>query len=373
MNINNEGSVRRADSSGRNQKMDKIPFFRNTFGKEEKQAISDCIDSGWVVQGKKTQEFEEAFADYVGARFAVFVDSGTSALFLALQWKKNWTHPQTKPDPYLEDVRVPSLTFTSSAEVIVNSGAEPIFHDVDKETFCIDKWNLGHWPQQSIVVHLTGNRAKADSGIYDSAHRIEKDDVKGSSALWCYSFYATKNMSTVQGGMIATNDEDAYKWLKAARDHGISKGTLERYTEKVPTYSIDFVGWRVKGDDFRAVIGLEQLKKLPWMTQRRNEIVARYNRLLGYNRTGNHLYPILVSDRKKFFEAMELAEIQCSVHFLPLHKMPAYAKWGNVSLPNTEYLGERLVSIPLFPDMTDEQVDYVAEKVLETGLLCDMQ
>ena len=336
--------------------MDKIPFFKTTIGKEEKEAISQVIDSGWLVMGKKTQEFEEKFAEYVGAKHAIFVDSGTSALFLAIQHRKQFLD--------WKKAVVPSLTFTSTAEVVVNSGLELEFADVSKDTLCMDAGSLN-----TVPVHLTGNKAEQGALIYDSAHRIEKDDVKGSPAIWCYSFYATKNLSTVQGGMIATNDDETAKWLRAARDHGISKGTLERYTQKTPTYSIDFVGYRVKGDDLRAAIGLEQLKKLPLMTQRRNEIVARYNNNLGLARTGNHLYPILVSNREKFFEHMELASIQCSVHFLPLHKMPAYTKYAEGHLPNTEYLGERLVSIPLFPDMTDEQVDYVSEQVLKTGLL----
>ena len=176
-------------------------------------------------------------------------------------------------------------------------------------------------------------------------------------------------MSTVQGGMIALNDGEKYTWLKAARDHGISKGTLERYTEKTPTYSIDFNGYRLKADDLRAVIGLEQLKKLPAMTERRNEIVRHYNQNLHLSRTGNHLYPILVSNREKFFDAMNLAEIQCSVHFKPLHLMPAFKQYCNYSLPNTEYLGERLVSLPLFVQMTDFEIGYICEKVLATGLL----
>jgi len=341
--------------------MERIQFFKTTFGEEEKKAICDTIDSGWVVQGPKVQEFEEKFAEYVGAKYAVFVDSGTSALFLALKVLNLRNLSQEK-------IRIPSLTFVSDAEIVVNTGYIPEFIDVSKNTFCIEEGD--------IPVHLTGNKSSALASIYDSAHRIEKDDVKNSPALWCYSFYATKNMSTIQGGMIALNDEEKYKWLKVARDHGISKGTLERYTQKTPTYSVDFVGYRMKADDMRAAIGLEQLKKLPAMTARRNEIVDRYNRNLFLNRTGNHLYPILVSDREKFFEAMEQANIQCSVHFLPLDLMPAFKQYSpckhekNIcKLPNTHYLGERLVSLPLFPQMTNEQVDYISQEVIKTELL----
>lgn len=358
--------------------MNKIPFFKPTIGEEEKKAINDVIDSGWLVMGPKTKEFEEKFAEYVSAEHAVFVDSGTAALFLALKWQEKKLGISLKG----QIIETPSLTFVSDAEVIYNLDALPKFIDVNPKTFCVDE------PERTegnlrIAVHLTGNEANSPATIYDSAHRIEKDDVRGSQVPWCYSFYATKNMSTIQGGMIALNDWEGAKWLRAARDHGISKGTLERYTQKTPTYSIDFVGYRLKADDLRAAIGLEQLKKLPAMTQRRNEIITRYNRNLNLHRTGNHLYPILVSDRDAFFEAMELAQIQCSVHFLPLHQMPAFkkyspkalskyftgkvGKWNN--LKHTEYLGKRLVSLPLFPDMTNEQVDYVSERVLDTKLM----
>ena len=356
--------------------MNKIPFFKPTIGIEEKQAINDVIDSGWLVTGPKTKEFEEKFAEYVGAEEAVFVDSGTAALFLALKWQeKNFGVSFAG-----KIIETPSLTFVSDPEVICNLGALPKFIDVNPKTFCVDD---PHTENLRIAVHLTGNEANSPATVYDSAHRIEKDDVRGSQVPWCYSFYATKNMSTIQGGMIALNNVEGAKWLRAARDHGISKGTLERYTQKTPTYSIDFVGYRLKADDVRAAIGLEQLKKLPAMTQRRNEIVARYNSNLNLVRTGNHLYPILVNDRDAFFEAMELAQIQCSVHFLPLHLMTAFkkfspkalnkfftgkvGKWSN--LKHTEYLGKRLVSLPLFPDMTNEQVDYVCERVLDTNLL----
>jgi len=334
----------------------KIPFFKTTLGKEEIKAVERCIKSGWVVMGEKTQEFEEKFAKYVGAKYAVFVDSGTSALFLAL---KSLNIPEE------ELISIPSLTFVSTAEIVVNAGYEPLFVDVDLDDLCMMDWGT----EYRIPVHLTGNRCNIDAQIYDSAHRIEKNDVKNSKALWCYSFYTTKNLTTVQGGMIALNNKKIYEWLRMARDHGITKGTKERYTQITPTYEIKFNGYRVKGDDLRAVIGLEQLKKLPEMNAKRNKIVKRYNKNLNLDRKGNHLYYVLVSNREKFFKQMYKAGIQCSVHFLPLHKMPAFRRYACEFLSHTEYLGKRLVSLPLYPQMTNKEVDYVSKKVLETGLL----
>src|SRR5689334_14540088 len=143
----------------------KIPFTKTTLGDEELGAIHSVIKSGWVAQGSKTEEFEEAFAKYVGADYAVFVDSGTAALFLSLQSMKYF---------FNEYVRVPSLTFTSTVEVVVNSGLKPYFNDIEKD-LCSGDFD--------IAVNLTGVKAK-DTGqlIYDSAHRIIRDDVKGSKA-----------------------------------------------------------------------------------------------------------------------------------------------------------------------------------------------
>lgn len=333
-----------------------IPFCKTDLGEEEIKAVADCIRSGWVVMGPKTQEFEEEFAKYVGSQYAVFVDSGTSALFLAIKrlekmgLKGNY-------------ITVPSLTFTSTAEVCINAGWKVRFGDVGDD-FCLKTVNSATLP-----VHLTGNRAKNGALIYDSAHRIEKDDVKDSSALWCYSFYATKNLTTVQGGMIATNNIYDYEWLKKARDHGLDMGTKERYVGKYKQYDVQFVGYRVKGDDMRAVVGLEQLKKLPRLTERRNELVDRYNKGLGLDRKGNHVYPILVKDRELFTEFMFENGIQTAVHFRPLHTMTAYKDVPTGTMTNTEYIGEHIVSLPLFPQLTNEEQDYIINKVLETKLL----
>ena len=333
-----------------------VPFARTTLGEEEIQAIKETINSGWVVQGKKTEELEQKFADYVGAKHAVFVNSGTSALFLCLQYLK------TKKD--LKSVTVPSFTFTATAEVVVNSGLDLKFGDIDDD-LCIKTED-----ENVIAVHLGGRRAKQEAMIYDSAHRIEKDDVKGSNALWCYSFYATKNMTTVQGGMIATNDTDASNWLKMARDHGLNLTTAQRYSGKYKQYSIDFVGWRMKSDDLSASVGLEQLKKLPENTIKRNSIVERYNEAFGLKNEGNHLYIIAVQDQEQFLNYMVDKGVQCAVNYMPLHLMKGYKDIvGEVSLPKTEWWGNHCISLPLFPIMTDEEVEKVIKEVLESNLL----
>ena len=336
----------------------KIPFCKTTLGIEEKKAICDVIDSGWVVMCEKTKQFETGFAKYIGAKHAVFVDSGTAALDLSLKYLIKYEKID-RDYPF----EVPSLTFTATAEVVVHNDLALEFGDVN-EDYCITPH------LNSLPVHLMGNRAKGGALIYDSAHRIEKGDVKGSGALWCYSFYATKNITTIQGGMIATNNDEADKWLRLARDHGVTSGTTERYKKGKWEYDIEFVGWREKADDVRAAVGIEQLKKLPIITGARNYLVSEYNKAFAKTHKGNHLYPILVNDRDVFMKYMNEKEIQCSVHFLPLHKMKAYKTfYHDENLNNTEFLGEHLVSLPLYPGLSKDEMDYIIDSVLKSKQL----
>lgn len=332
----------------------KIPFTKLTFDEAEERAVVECLRSGWVVLGPKTKEFEEKFAEYVGAKYAVFVDSGTSALSLAIR---------AKNDDYEDFVSIPSVTFCSDAEIVYHAGLEIRFVDVNKETLCADKDH-----ENLLPVNFAGRLAKGYGKVIDSCHRIEKDDVKGSDSLWVYSFYGTKNISCAHGGMIALNDEETYKWLLLARDHGLTKSTEDRYKGRNPIYDVKFPGWRYKGNDLMAVIGLEQLKKLPWITENRNRVVDRYNKNLGLNNAGNHIYVVKAESRPTFIEKMFEAGIQVSIHFLPIHKFTAYRD-DSADLPNTDWLSERIVSLPLFPQMTNEEVDYVCQEVLKTGLL----
>ena len=335
-----------------------IPFGKISFGEEEKKAIIDCIDSGWVAPGAKTREFEEKFAEYVGANYAVFVDSGSAALFLGVQYLKQKGLLTGK-------VKVPSLTFTATAEEIIHAGLDIEFGDVDGSNCCLSE--VG---PNSLPVHLYGYRAKEGALIYDSAHRIEKGDVGNSPALWCYSFYATKNISVVTGGMIALNSKEAYDWLLKARDHGLSAGTKERYSGAYKQYDVGFIGWRLKGDDLRAVIGIEQLKKLPWIRERRNDIVAKYNKGFGQSWAANHVYMVLVESQEKFVNYMYEHGVQCTVHFRPLHTMTAYQPYYHGEpLPMTDYLGSHVVSLPLFPQLTNEEVEYIIKTAQESGLL----
>lgn len=337
-----------------------IPFTKTSIGKEELEAIAKVVESGWVVLGPKSAEFEAMYAEYLGAKHAVFVDSGTAALFLALKY----SYPKGDENKM---IATPALTFAATSESIVHAGLVPWFHDVGKD-LCMLPDDIDWY---SLPVHLVGNKAGRGASVYDSAHRIEKGDLKGQEGLWCYSFYATKNMTCVTGGMIATNSDEAAAWLRQARDHGLDLGTKERYTEKYKQYDVLFPGWRVKGDDFRAAVGIEQLKKLPHNTERRNELVERYNKAFGLKRTGNHIYHLFVEERDRFMEFMYEQGVQTTVHFRPLHTMTAYKNFPKTDLEHTDWIGPRIVSIPLYPQMTEAEQSHVINAVNASGALIE--
>ena len=334
-----------------------IPFCKPTFDEREVEAASKAIRSGWVTTGPYTAEFERRFAEYVGSQYAVFVNSGTAALRLAIEYNK------TKYD--LKTAYVPSLTFAATAHEAAHAGLGVVWGDVFQKTMCLEPSERG---DIAIPVHLTGNHASLNYQcpvVEDSAHLLERGQCSGSKNLVCFSFYATKNLSTGEGGMIATNNKNAYEWLMKARHHGI-----DRRPGGPPMYEVEFKGWKSNQSDIMAAIGLVQLSKLPEMDKRRKEIIDMYNKAFGQTHTGLHLYPVYSYNREKFVKLMADAGIQCSVHFRPLHKMKAYN--SKQTLPTTEYLGNGLVSLPLFPNMTDEQVQYVIEIANKSNLLLQL-
>lgn len=335
----------------------KVPFCRPAFDEQEVRAAIKTIRSRWITTGPVTEKFEQKFAEYVGSKYAVFVNSGTAALRLAIEWNK------TKHK--LKTAYVPSLTFAATAHEAVHAGLKIIWGDVDQFSMCLEPTEEG---DIAIPVHLTGNRAPVDYKcpvVEDSAHLVERNQCKNSKNLVCFSFYATKNLSTGEGGMIATNDKFAYEWLKRARHHGIDRGPGGS-----PIYEVEFLGWKANQSDIMAAIGLVQLKKLDANNKRRKQIVEMYNRGLNQRCTGLHLYPVYSHDRVKFINEMAKAGIQCSVHFRPLHKMKAYN--CKDTLINTEYLGDGLISLPLYPGMTNKQVKYVIDTANKTKLLISL-
>lgn len=339
-----------------------IPLTRANITSKEINAVTKVLKSGWLTMGPETEQFEEEFASFVGAKHAIAVNSATSALFLCLQAlgiKKG------------DEVIVPSFTFASSVNVIIHSGATPVFADINNVDYTIDQKSLDKLITKKtkaiIPVHYAANRAKIKTTlpiIEDSAHLIPKQGDNNKSFANCYSFYATKNMTTGEGGMITTSDPDVANWLKQARLHGLSRDAWKRYSISSKwTYTVEFAGFKFNTTDLNSSLGRVQLKRLDQFEKRRKQVVALYNKLLGLKNQGTHLYPILVDERDKFFEYMKKHKIGCSFHFTPLHLQPAFRKYAKGKLPVTEYVGSRVVTLPLDAVISDSEVKIVASLV----------
>lgn len=340
--------------------MKQIPLTRAKIGREEIAAVTRIIKSGWLTMGKETEKFEKEFARYVGAKYAVAVNSATAGLFLSLK-----ALGIEKGD----EVVVPSFTFASSVSVIVHCGATPVFADIKKDDFCMDQESLNSVVTKKtkavIPVHYAANRAIIKTKlpiIEDSAHLIEKGGNNDSAFTSCYSFYATKNMTTGEGGMITVEDKKLADWLRRARLHGLSNDAWKRYELNSKwIYTVEFPGWKVNTTDINSAIGRVQLKRLDGFEKRRREAVKLYNEPLGLKNKGTHLYPILVRNRDKFFEHMKENGVGCSFHFTPLHLQPAFKKHKRKKLPVTEYVGSKVVTLPLDAVISNKDIRRVAE------------
>ncbi len=343
-----------------------INLTKPSIDEKELQAVKRVLDSGWLIRGKETQAFEEEVAAYTGAKHAIATNGCTMALYLVVK--------QMKLQPE-DEVIVPSLTWSATASIVIQAGATPVFADVKKDTWCLDPEDVKRkiTPRTKLVipVHYSARYAEGFENfpvpvLFDSAHRIEKNDYKGITI--CFSFYAVKNMTTVRGGMIITDDDEKAAWYRMACHGGIAKDTLSRYqgTGGVSAssfyYEVEEPGWNFDMTDVEAAIGREQLKKVEGLNARRDEIVTKYNEAFGLQIKGNHMYPLLVENRDEFLVQMKEAGIQCSIHYLPLHLMKGYKQYNKVTLPVTEFIGAHCASLPLYPDLKDEEIDYIIEQ-----------
>lgn len=366
-----------------------IPYNLPSIDKEEIDEITDTLKSNWLTMGPKTIKFEKEFADYIKVKNAISVNSCTAAMHLsliALGIKEG------------DEIITSPFTFAATGNVICHVGAKPIFVDIDEKTFNIDtnkiEKAITNRTKAIIVVHYGGQSADLDEIkniadkynlkiIEDAAHAVGSD-YKGKKIgsfgnLVCYSFYATKNMTTGEGGMIVTNDNELADKLRILRLHGISKDAWKRYEKEGNWYyEIQECGWKYNMTDIQASLGLPQLKKLEKFIERRKEIAKKYNEELSNisgikipfekeNRThGYHLYPILLEtyDRNKFIEEMSKKNIGTSVHFIPLHLHPFYQRtfgYKEGDFPVAEKIYKRIVSLPLYPSMSNEKVLKVTE------------
>ena len=388
-----------------------IPYFRPSIGAEEKAAVDKVLSSGWLTSGQAVKDFETEFADFLGARHAVAVNSCTASLHLALE------AAGVGPGDL---VLVPTLTFAATAAAVRYLGAQPVFVDSDPTTLCIDpedagrvaaKWSYRGPLKAILAVHYGGQMADIDrlhrianrwgmTLIEDAAHALPAHTRSGPQAPWrsvgttskltCFSFYANKCITTGEGGMAVTDDEALAERMRMMSLHGLSRSAWNRFSARGSWYyEIEELGFKYNMTDVAAAIGLEQLKKADMFEQKRRAVAERYNeRLAGCQeflelptelpdrRSSWHIYPLrlrldaLNVDRSEFIADLADRSVSCSVHWMPLHLHPNYrAEFGcrpnDHPVANAEW--RRLASLPIFPGMTMAEADFVCDAVVATA------
>jgi perosamine synthetase len=377
-----------------------IPFHKAAVGEEEVAAVAEVIRSGWLTMGTKTLEFEAKFANYVGAAHAVAVCSGTAALHLALE------AIGLQPD---DEVLIPTTTFTATGEAVKYLGGRPVLVDIDAISLNMDpsdaKRKITPHTRVLIPVHLAGQPCDMEELRYvanehklhiieDAAHALPSEyrgrRVGTLSELTAFSFYATKTLTTGEGGMITT-DNDAYAArMRIMRLHGISSDAWKRYGKNGSwVYEVMEAGFKYNLTDLQAALGLVQLTKCDALHDARRRIAERYSSAFkgisalqppttrDDRTTSWHLYILrlrleqLKIDRKAFIQELKERGIGTSVHFIPLHLHPYYQKafgYRSGDFPVAEAEFQRCLSLPIYPGMSDEDVEQVIDNVAEVAI-----
>lgn len=372
-----------------------LPFCRHSVDDDDIAEVVDTLRSAWLTTGPKTKAFERAFATYAGTAHAVALNSCTAGLHLALA-----AHGVGEGD----DVILPSLTFCSTANVVVHQRATPVFVEVDETRLTVDpeavERAITPRTKAIIPVHYGGQvcdmprlldiaKSRGIAVIEDAAHAagsgLGTTKVGAIGPVTVFSFYATKNMTTGEGGMLTTNDADLAERVRVLSLHGISADAWKRYSKEGSWfYEVLYPGFKYNMTDIQAALGLHQLAKLDAFVDRRTVIAGRYTEAFagidalvtpavvpGVHHAW-HLYPIrlrpnrLRIDRAAFIEALAQKGIGASVHFIPVHLHPFYRErfgCGRGDLPVTERIYDGLVSLPLFPGMTGDEVSRVIDAV----------
>ena len=372
-----------------------LPFSLPSIGKEEEKEVIDTLYSGWLTRGPKTARLESMFKNYVGCKHAICVSSCTAALHLslaALGIKKG------------DEVITSPITWPATANVIVHTGAAPVFVDVDRETLNIDPLKIEEKitkrTKAIIPVHMAGQ--PCDMGkiqrlakkyklhvIEDAAHAIgasyKRKKIGTISDFTCFSFYPIKNMTTAEGGLVVTNNPDWAEKIRVYSLHGVSNDAWKRYDKSFKGVSeVVYPGFKYNMSDLQASLGLHQLPKLDGFINDRKMIAQQYDeafrdvkeisipkplRSIGH---AHHLYIIILDienlkvSRDEFMDALKKENVGVGLHFRSLHIQPYYKntfKLRDSGLPDALYLSERILSLPMYPKMSQYDVDTVVKAV----------
>jgi perosamine synthetase len=363
-----------------------IPVFKPCYGKEELEALKEPFETGWIGLGPKTQEFEKKFSEYIGVKYSVALNSCTSALHLAMK--------VMGVEGY--EVITTPLTFVSTNHAIIYNKGVPVFCDIQPDTLNINPEQVRKLitdrTKAIVTVHYGGHPCDMDiiSDIAKKHHLAVIEDVahgcggefKGKKLgslgdIACFSFHAVKNLATGDGGMITTNDKEVYNRLLKLRWLGITKDTWAR-EDKDKNYSwyynIEEVGYKYHMNDITAALGLVQLKKLDRTNRRRTEITERYNRgfadvswietptFKSYAKSACHNYVIKLDERDKLNLYLKERGISTSVHYIPNNHYEMYRNCRG-DTPVCEKIWTKLLTLPLFPDLKDSEVDMIIQQI----------
>ncbi len=393
-----------------------VPFFRPSLTDDEVNEVVDCLRSGWLTTGPRTKQFENSFAEAVGARHAVAVNSCTAALHLAVEAL------ELSPG---QGVLVPTMTFAATAEVVRYQGAIPILVDCDPVTLNIDLVDAERKIKQLrdgalpaaidpqlplmgiIPVHVGGLMFDLDHMqsfvdehklwcIEDAAHALPAAWRRGPQEPWrkcgegtasvsCYSFYANKTITTGEGGMAVTDDDELANRMRVMSLHGLSHDAWKRFMGGGSwDYQIIAPGFKYNLTDIASALGIHQLRRAEEMRAKRQEQALLFREEFSQvdeielppvvdDRIHSwHLFPIrlrldkLSIDRNRFLDELKKRGVGCSVHWRPLHLHPYYHEtfgWNEEHLPVSTDVWQRLVSLPLFPDMSVEEQRHVSKTV----------
>ena len=374
-------------------KLTKVPFFLPYVDSKDIVEIKKASSSSFLTNGPKLDAFEQRFKKFTKSKYAVGVSNATSALYLSLKAlgiKEN------------DEVIIPDLTFVATANSVLQTGATPVLADIDEETLNISTEsiikNISRKTKVIIPVHFAGTpcdmqkimkiaRSNSLKVIEDCAHGIgtsyNKKHVGNFGNVGCFSFYPTKNLTTIEGGMVITNDKKTADFIQLARNHGISRSLMSRYSTGKPwEYDIKNIGYNYRLDEIRSALGISQLQKLTMLNKKRLGAFHYYNKGLknipgvivpnkkNFENNSCHLYIIRITSdakisRDRLFYGLQKKGIGSSVHYKPLHKFTLFRKKGisRNSLSVSKRIYKEILSLPMYPQLTRHSQDYVIKSI----------
>ena len=369
---------------------DFLPYGLHDISEEDIKAVTDSLKGNWITTGPTIAAFEKAVCEYVGAKFGVAVNSGTAALDIAVG--------ALGLKPGDEAITTP-LTFAATSNALVYNGIKPVFADIDPKTLNIDPADVRKkiTPKTKLIIYVdyTGQPCKIDElrviadehGLFlieDAAHAIGamyKGRRVGTLAdMTTFSFHPVKHITTGEGGMVTTNNEQFFKKLMMLRTHGIDKDTGARYGPNAGwAYDMKMLGRNYRITDFQCALGISQMKRLDEFIAQRRKLVSFYRKILPQEvqaieelpdcSSAWHIFPVLLPkgvDRDAVFQKMRKANIGVNVHYIPVYRHSYYQQNHPANpkdYPVTEDAFSRLITLPLFSKMTMEDARYVVEEL----------